>query len=275
MSESPLYTVANPGSALGEAIGTSMEQALGELLSEIATEHGCHYNTSGLRQTKSGQFSRKLLLFDSSGNEYNIDGVIADGAMRPLLLVESKYIRYKKHNRDKGSWVCTAHSAIRRRYHSIRSSIAILAGNWSQSSIAMMESHDIAIFLIPFEYICQLLDRYNIDFRWEEKEKEKAYTAWERYCLLNVEEKRQIGRLMVQVIADRLSELIERILDDSVPRRVAKIVIELVSNLGEVKIFEFDSVEAAVDFLEQEHLELYFVSKDTLTLYDDPPQTLD
>ncbi len=249
-----------------------MEQALGELLTKIATEQGCHYNTSGLRQTKSGQFSRKLLLFDGSGNEYNIDGVIADGAMRPLILVESKYIRYKKHNRDKGSWICTAHSAIRRRYHSVRSSIAILAGNWSQSSVAMMESHDITIFLIPFEYICRLLDQYDIDFRWEEKEKEKAYAAWNRYRLLSEDEKREIGRLMVQVIAERLSDRIRHVLDDSIPRQVAKVVIELVSNLGEVKIFEFGSVELAVEFLEREHLELYFVSKDALTLYDNPPE---
>lgn len=71
--------------------------------------------------------------------------------------MEYKYIRYKKHNRDKGSWVCTAHNAIRRRYNSIRSSIAILAGSWSGSSVAMMKSQDINIFIIPFDKITTLL----------------------------------------------------------------------------------------------------------------------
>lgn len=35
--------VTNPGSAIGEAIGTSMEKALAEKLSEVADLHGYHY----------------------------------------------------------------------------------------------------------------------------------------------------------------------------------------------------------------------------------------
>jgi len=38
-----LYHVANPGSALGEAIGTSMERALRTTLLDIADEYSCHY----------------------------------------------------------------------------------------------------------------------------------------------------------------------------------------------------------------------------------------
>ncbi len=80
--------------------------------------------------------------------------------MQPLIIFESKYIRYTKHNRYKASWICNAHSAIRKRYHSIRSSIAILAGNWSQPSLAMMKSFDIIIFIIPFEVISNLLKEF-------------------------------------------------------------------------------------------------------------------
>jgi hypothetical protein len=152
--------VANPGSAIGEAIGASMEKALKVLLTDVADQYGCHYLTSGVRKTKAGKKAKKLLMSDNFGNEYDIDGVIANESMQPLILFESKYIRYKKHNRDKGSWVCTAHSAVRRRYHSIRSSIAILAGSWSISSVAMMQSHDINMFFIPFDFVCTLLANY-------------------------------------------------------------------------------------------------------------------
>ena len=88
--------VANPGSALGEAIGTSMEKALETLVNEIANRYGYHYLTSGVRETKSGKKAKKLLMSDNFGNEYNIDGVLANQSMQPLIIFESKYIRYTK-----------------------------------------------------------------------------------------------------------------------------------------------------------------------------------
>ena len=264
--------VANAGSALGEAIGVAMGKSLEQKLIEIADSHGCHYLTSGLRKTKGGTVVKKLLMSDNYGNEYDIDGVIANESMQPLIIFESKYIRYKKHNRDKGSWICTAHSAVRRRYHSIRSSIAVLAGSWSKSSIAMMHSHDINFFLIPFDYICQLLAEVGIDFNWGEKEKEKSFVAWNKYNLLSEEQKNHIGNKMVEVIQSNLVTIIQKILDDTVPREIAKVVIELRSNLGEVKVFEFDSLEKAMIFLDREDLDSVFITGDSATLFDPPPK---
>jgi hypothetical protein len=264
--------VANPGSAIGEAIGASMEKALERILIDVADSHGCYYLTSGVRKTKAGNKAKKLLLSDNYGNEYDIDGVLANESMQPLIIFESKYIRYKKHNRDKGSWVCTAHSAIRRRYHSIRSSIAVLAGSWSGSSQAMMKSNDINLFLVPFEYICELLSDVNIDFNWGEKEKEKAFDAWNRYNHLTQEEKDNIGRRMIGSIKNRLIPLIEAILDDSIEREVEKIVVEIVSNLGEVKVYEFTAIIDALEFLEQEDLKELFLTTNSSTLFDPPPE---
>lgn len=127
--------VRNPGSALGETIGAYLELALNKYLSELVREYSCHLVTKGRLNPKAKK-DTKLLLHDNFGTAYNIDGVIANESMQPLILLEYKYIRCKKHNRDKGSWLCKAHSAIRKRYHSVRSSIAILAGSWSSSSVA-------------------------------------------------------------------------------------------------------------------------------------------
>ncbi len=264
--------IANPGSALGEAIGALMEKALVEEINDIADKHGCHYVTSGVRKTKAGNQAKKLLMSDNFGNEYDIDGLLANQAMQPLILFESKYIRYKKHNRDKGSWVCTAHSAIKRRYHSIRSSIAILAGNWSQSSLAMMKSHDINLFLIPFDFICDVLKKYGIDFEWEEKERNKATQALHRFKKLNEKQQAEIGEAMIAVISHDLSQLIDNILDNSIEREIKKVFLELVSNLGEVKTFEFESVEEAIEFLGDDELSRFFLIDDSITLFEPPPQ---
>lgn len=264
--------VANPGSALGEAIGSSMEDALEALLNDVADKYGYHYLTSGVRETKSGKKSKKLLMSDNFGNEYDIDGVLANQSMQPLIIFESKYIRYKKHNRDKGSWICNAHSAVRKRYHSIRSSIAILAGNWSGSSQAMMRSSDINLFLIPFDYICEVLSEFGIDFNWEEKDRDKAIRAWENFNKLDSEQKESIGIKMIDSIKDNLVTLIENILDDTVEREVNKVLVELISNLGEVKVYEFESISDALDFLQQDDLRDLFLTTDSYSLFEPPPE---
>lgn len=270
------YTqVSNPGSAIGEAIGASMESAIEKKLKDVVAEYGCHYLTSGVRKTKSGKPPSKLLMSDNSGNEYDIDGIITNESLQPLILFESKYIRYKKHNRDKGSWICHSHSSVRQRYHSIRSSIAILAGNWSAPSIAMMKSNDINLFITPFEYICKVLIQYGVDFNWEEKDKEKAKAAWYQYNTLSDDEKDRIGEILFEYVEDDVLDLIGKILDNKTEREVEKVIVELVSNLGEYKIYEFDDVKEALDFLGDEYLEEKFLITDSFSLLDPPPEFQD
>ena len=43
--------------------------------------------------------------------------------------------------------------------------IAILAGSWSGSSVAMMKSQDINLFIIPFDKITTLLKKHKIILR--------------------------------------------------------------------------------------------------------------
>lgn len=262
--------IQNPGSALGEAIGAEMERAINRFLTELVEERGYYFLSQSPVKHKTGK-SRKLLMFDRFGTAYNIDAVITNESLQPIILIESKYIRYKKHNRDKGSWLCTAHPAIRRRYHSIRSSIAVLAGNWSSSSLAMMKSFDINIFLIPFRLICDLLEQHGIDFNWAEKDRVTAVNAWARYVSLTNEQRTAIGAEMISFIKPDLSKLVLSILDETLEREIDKVLIELRSNLGEVKAYEFRRVQDAIDFLNTAELKQQFITTDSITLFDPPP----
>jgi len=244
-----------------------MEVALNEYLLEFVKEHNCHLVSTGEYNPKTGKY-KKLLMYDDYGTAYNIDAVIVNESVQPMIIIEYKYIRYKKHNRDKGSWLCTAHTAIRRRYSSVRSSIAILAGNWSASSCAMMTSHDVNLFLIPFNTICELLKEHDIDFDWGEKDRETAVNAWAMYSKLDDEEKLEVGRRMIEVIKDELEGTIAKVLDDTLEREVDKIAIEIHTNIGEVKRFEFASVEEALKFLEDFGFEEILDTSDSFTLFD-------
>lgn len=262
--------IQNPGSALGESIGAEMENALNNFLTQLVESRGYHFLSKSPAKNKNGS-PKKLLMYDKFGTAYNIDAVIANESMQPIILIESKYIRYKKHNRDKGSWVCTAHPAVRRRYDSIRSSIAVLAGNWSSTSLAMMKSFDINIFLVPFSRICDLLANYEIDFNWGEKDRDTAKDAWQRYSALTDDQKYQIGVEMVKVVKSELEHLVLSILDDTIEREISRITIELHSNLGEVKAYEFPTVEQAIGFLNETELKEAFITSDSITLFDPPP----
>jgi hypothetical protein len=261
--------IENPGSAIGEAIGAALESKLNSYLEMFVDQYQCRLISKGPVNNKTKK-ATKLLLFDNFGTPYNIDAVITNEANQPIIVVEYKYIRYKKHNRDKGSWLCTAHSAVRRRYGSIRSSIAILAGSWSGPSLAMMQSHDIKIFLIPFEKITALLLAHGIKFDWGEKDRHIAVKSWEQYCELTDAQKDDIAEKMIADIKTDLEAAIEKILDNDTERSIEKIAVEIHTNIGEVKRFEFNTVDEALDFLEEFSFDEMLDTSKSFTIFDLP-----
>ena len=241
--------VTNGGSAIGEAIGSLLEEQVHAVFKEVESNNHVHFLTS-YGKTKAGKQSKKLLLPDDLGNEYNIDGLIISEAGYPLMLIESKYIRYKKHNRDKASWICNAHTAIRKHFPSIRSSVAVLAGNWSSTSLAMLTSYNVSYFMVPFAAISNILSKYDIDFEWEENDYDKALKAWNNFVKLTDDEKHRIGVDMINLVKGDLTKYVNEILDNEVIREVNEIVIEIHSNRGETFTYKFETKEEAVAFLE-------------------------
>lgn len=241
--------VANPGSTLGEAIGTLVELEVNRLLRPIAEEMGYVYVTAGPTDIRTGK-PRKLLLKDSVGNQFQIDSVIANTQMQPLVLIESKYIRYVKHNRDKGSWDCTAHYSLRRTFPTVRKSVAVLAGNWSGPSKALMESFDVSLFEVSFAKIADTFAEYGVNIRWEEKERDKAVLAWEKWSELNEAQFKEIAHKLLSDIEPDLRKSMKVTLDTAVPREVNEFKVTIETSLGETMRYTFNCVEAAIEFLE-------------------------
>ena len=241
--------IANPGSTLGEAVGALVEKEVNRLMRPIAEENGCVYVTAGRPDPRTGR-NTKLLLQDDSGTKFQIDSVIANPQMQPLVLIESKYIRYKKHNRDKGSWICTAHYGLRRAYPSVRQSIAVLAGSWSAPSKAMMRSFDATLFEVGFPRIVNTLADYGIAFDWGEKERDKAMEAWLRWQELRESDYDEMARKLLSEIEPELHETLRVTLDTKIPREIREIEVTLETNLGETRRFVFATIAEAIDFLE-------------------------
>ena len=127
----------NAASAFGEEIGKLFENAILKGLSETVKNRGCSIKPAKMK--------------NGTGNIYQIDAVIFNKASKPIIIIDPKYIRYTKHNRDKGSWLCVAHYNLRKTFPSIRKSIAILAGRWSKPSIELIKSFGVEVLEVPFQ----------------------------------------------------------------------------------------------------------------------------
>jgi hypothetical protein len=241
--------VANPGSTLGEAVGALIESELNRLLRPIAEDNGCVFVSAGKPDPRTAK-ATKLLLKDNAGNKFQIDAVIANESMQPLVLIESKYIRYTKHNRDKSSWVCTAHYSLRRSYPTVRKSIAVLAGRWSKGSKALLNSFDVSLFQVDFNLIVSVLSNYGVNFNWEEKERDKAMIAWHSWArLTDIQYSEIAGKLLVG-IEPALRENLKSTLSSTIKREIKEIEVTIETNLGESRLYTFSSIEEAIQFLD-------------------------
>ena len=258
-------SVANPGAKLGQKIGEMMERALAERMLSLADKHGCHY----LGPAPDPDAKNKVLkLQDEFGTKYRIDAVIANGDLQPLVLLESKYIRYKKHNRDKGSWICHAHQSLRRRFHSVRKSVAVLAGGWTESSVAMIKSAQVDVFLVPYEKISALLAARGVDFDWGEQDRDMAVHAWMTYEKLPPAVRRKIAEDMVADILPSFSGAIDSALQSDAKPEIADVVVEFYAATGEVRREHFDTVESAARYLNDASAEAIFDLEGAPTVCD-------
>lgn len=246
--DAELDEVANPGSALGEAIGALLEGKIHQILKPLAEERGCIYITTGPANTRTGK-GTKLILTDGDGNEYNLDSVIINNRFQPLVLIESKYIRYKKHNRDKASWICTAHTKLRQRYITVRKSIAVLMGSWSRPSTRLLQSFEVELFEILFDDICEVLGQYGIDFRWAEKNRQQAMEGWLRFARLSQIDREALAERLLVGIGSKLRESLQTVLDESLPRKVRSVSVVARSNRGETYTHSFPDLKQAIAFM--------------------------
>lgn len=122
---------------------------------------------------------------NASGNKYRLDAIIENPDGKPVVLLESKYLRYKKHNRDKGSWTCAAHYSLRKTHPTIRKSVAVLSGRWSEPSKAFLQSFGIELHHIEFPTMCAVMTDFNIDFDWAEDNQEVPNQGWSTFLSLS------------------------------------------------------------------------------------------
>ena len=228
--------VANPASALGQEVGKLFERSVLESIrAEVETRNHV-VNPAKLR--------------NGTGNQYQIDAVVFDGNSAPIIMIDPKYIRYTKHNRDKGSWLCTAHYNLRKTHRSIRKSIAVLAGRWSEPSKALIRSFGVEILEVPFDHMVDVLKTYGVDFDWPESGGSAvARQSLNVFSNLSDDIKNKIGKELVSDITAKLIEEVIQVLDtdvETIATRVDQVEILLKTSQGEMILSSFENVPEAM-----------------------------
>nr|HID12898.1 hypothetical protein [Anaerolineae bacterium] len=229
--------VRHPGSALGEAVGKLIEADLTAAVRQIAEsfDHSV----------------RSMRLRNHLGNRHQVDIVVSDSEARPVILIEPKYLRYKKHNWDKGSRLCIAHYSLRRTYPSIRKSIGVLAGEWTDASLRFLQSFGVEVHHIPFDHIADVLGHHGVQFQWGEKNAQTPAEAWQQFGLLSEDAKEKMATAITQPVRQAVRHSIETTLgwDPSAPKRVEAVEMSIRTSEGEHLFYSFDSVSEAMQCL--------------------------
>jgi len=221
----------NEAAAFGEEIGRLFEDAILKALSDDVKSRGCAIRPEKMK--------------NGTGNVYQIDAIVFDKDGNPLIIIDPKYIRYTKHNRDKGSWLCVAHYNLRKTFPTIRKSIAILAGRWSKPSVALIESFGVEVFEVPFSIFVTALGKEGIDFDWAEKDRPAASKAWGLFCELTSAQKLQIVDEITSGLMPLLRKEVLQVLDtdvSTIPQRVTQVEILLKTDRNEMLLSTFSSV---------------------------------
>lgn len=239
----------NPASALGEAVGKAVEREIQSIIQKVVAPFGLRVDIGGPR--KDRRKGEKLLLINETGNQYQIDTVVEDRNGKPLILVESKYLRYKKHNRDKASWTCVAHYKLRTTYPTVKKSIAVLMGQWSAPSQRLMQAFGVDTIRIPFEHMVKVLAKYGIDFNWPEKDSVTPAKSWKKYCALSKEDERNIA---TECLGQQRAQIEKTVLeavkaDPEKPKNVSQIELLIRTTHNEFYVKRFDSIRKTVEYL--------------------------
>lgn len=190
---------SNYASALGEKIGNVFENAITDLL---------RYKIEEKHATMSPE-----RLADDNGIPYKIDQVVRDSNNNVQMLMEFKFIRYTKHNRDKASWIEGTHGKLRITHPTIKLCIAVLGGNWSNPSLKMLRSGNIQVVRIPFDVFVRVYKKYGVNIDWGEQDDNMKKDAYDAEQKLTTEEKIKIGNEIIHDVKDDLLSYIYTQLD--------------------------------------------------------------
>ena len=178
----------------GQIIGDVFEQFVRDMLKSIAERHGLYLDYKKPRRARVKQGSKdlsKVTWQDSYGNRHDLDYVLERGGTEevlgvPVAFIESAWRRYTKHSKNKVQEIEAAVLPIALTFsrHSPFCG-AVLAGEFTRSALAQLESKGFSVLHIPYKSILEAfqevgIDAASVDAITTEQEFRRKIKQWEQ-----------------------------------------------------------------------------------------------
>jgi len=92
------------------------------------------------------------------------------------------------------------------------------------------------------------VEKHGIPFRWDEKDTQTPKKAWQQFCRLSAEEKKEIAAAITAPVRQPVIHSVEATLrsDPNAPRRVETVELSIRTSEGEHLVYSFNSVSEAI-----------------------------
>ncbi len=229
--------IIGAGRAFGQRLGKLIEDEIHRIVQD------CLYGTDF-------QFIPKGQLADLHGKLCTHDGLIVDREGNPYAVIESKVIQKAKHATEKAK-VAREHPDLKRAHPTLRSSIVVLAGDFTSEPLRMVEASGANLLFIPQDHLVSTCRAYGIEIHWRDEEAATcAVTALERYNKLTQKQRKKLGQRILQPVAARLREVVKAAIADMPENPVVGVWLDIFFRRGEIGHHEFDSLGAALNYLQ-------------------------
>ena len=140
---------------------------------------------------------------------------------------------------------------MKRAHPTLRSSIAVLAGDFTPEPLRMVEASGASLLFIPQDHLISACHDYGIRILWKDREAAKsAVAALKRYKKLTQKELKDLGQRILKPVAAQLREVVETAIANVPQNPVVGVWVDIFFQRGEIGHHEFDTIEDALDYLQ-------------------------
>ena len=166
--------VQSPSHKFGQLIGHSMETLVAVPLEKFARQFGVYLDHKDkVRPARSG---KKVSWVDNKGNSHDLDFVIERGGNdetigKPVAFIECAWRRYTKHSRNKAQEIQGALLPLAETFQHYDTFLGvILAGEFTEKSLAQLASHGFSILYFPYDQLVKAFQGLKVNIAYEESE---------------------------------------------------------------------------------------------------------
>jgi hypothetical protein len=239
----------SPPHRFGQIIGDFLEEIMTPQLQSFCDERGLYLDKKGTRgKARPG---KKVSWIDKYGNSHDLDFVIEKGGNenvlgRPLAFIETAWRRYTRHSRNKVQEIQGAILPIAEQHNWDKPFLgAILAGVFTNGSLAQMKTSGFEVALLPYASIVAAFAAVGIDAKLDEETPDAVFqNTIDQIEFLSPQRRADFKQILIQNNQDLLDQFFAE-LQAALDRQIEQII--LIPLHG--KQSEFWTVVDAIEFV--------------------------